>query len=96
MNNPNKHKPLSSEEFFQLLDKQSNNDKGFDSLDDFDKEALEGFSEFSTPEKAKALTEELNMAISKKVSEEKGGQKNRIIWFSAAASIILIIIALLF
>lgn len=96
MNNPNKHKPLSSEELFQLLDKQSNNETDFDSLDDFEKEALEGFSAHSTPEKAKALTEELNMAISKKVSEEKGGQKNRIIWFSAAASIVLIIIVSVF
>jgi len=75
VNNPNKHKPLSSEELFQLLDKQANNETDFDSLDDFEKDALEGFSAFSTPETAKALTEELNMAISKKVSEEKGGQK---------------------
>ncbi|HRG01482.1 MAG TPA: hypothetical protein PKZ75_10220 [Bacteroidia bacterium] len=96
MNNPNKHKPLSSEELFQLLDKQSNNETDFDGMDDFEKDALEGFSAHSTPEKAKALTEELNMAISKKVSEEKGGQKNRIIWFSAAASIVLIIIVSVF
>jgi len=96
VNNPNKHKPLSSEELFQLLDKQSNNETDFDGMDDFEKDALEGFSAHSTPEKAKALTEELNMAISKKVSEEKGGQKNRIIWFSAAASIVLIIIVSVF
>lgn len=96
MNNPNKHKPLSAEELFQLLDKQSNNETDFDGMDDFEKDALEGFSAYSTPEKAKALTEELNMAISKKVSEEKGGQKNRIIWFSAAASIVLIIIVSVF
>lgn len=96
MNNPNKHKPLSAEELFQLLDKQSNNETDFDGMDDFEKDALEGFSAYSTPEKAKALTEELNMAISKKVSEEKGGQKNRIIWFSAAASIVLIFIVSVF
>ena len=96
MNNPNKHKPLSSEELFQLLDKQSNNETDFDNLDDFEKDALEGFSAYSTPDKAKELTEELNIAISKKVSEEKGGQKNRIIWFSAAASIVLIIIVSVF
>ena len=96
MNNLDKNKPLSPEELFQLLDKQSNNEIDFDGMDDFEKEALEGFSTFSTPEKAKALTDELNIAISKKVAEEKGGQKNRIIWFSAAASIVLIIVVSVF
>ncbi len=96
MKNLDKNKPLSPEELFQLLDKQSNNETDFDGMDDFEKEALEGFSTFSTPEKARALTDELNIAISKKVAEEKGGQKNRIIWFSAAASIVLIIVVSVF
>ena len=96
MNNPNKHKPLSSEELFQLLDKSSNAEINFDGMDDFEKEALEGFSANVTTEKARALTEELNIAISKKATEEKGGQKNRVIWFSAAASIVLIIIVSVF
>ena len=73
MSNPNKHKPLSSEELFRMLEKQSSAETNLDDMDDFEKEALEGFSAYSTPEKAKALTEELNMAISKKVTEEKGG-----------------------
>jgi len=96
VSNPNKHKPLSSEELFRMLEKQSSAETNLDDMDDFEKEALEGFSAYSTPEKAKALTEELNMAISKKVTEEKGGQKNRIIWFSAAASIVLIIVISVF
>lgn len=96
MSSPNKHNPLSSEELFQLLDKTSNNETNFDDMDDFEKDALEGFSMHSNPEKARALTEELNAAISKKVTEEKGGQKNRVIWFSAAASIVLIIIISVF
>lgn len=96
MSNLNKNKPLSSEELFQMLDKKSNTETNFDDLDDFEKDALEGFSMHSTPEKAKALTEELNVAISKKAADEKGGQKSRIIWFSAAASIVLIIIVSVF
>lgn len=96
MSSPNKHKPLSSEELFQLLDKTSNNETNFEDMDDFEKDALEGFSMHSSPEKAKTLTEELNASISKKVTEEKGGQKNRVIWFSAAASIALVIIVSVF
>lgn len=96
MNTPNKHKPLSSEELFQLLDKQSNTETNFDGMDDFEKEALEGFTENVSSEKAKTLTQEVNAAISKKVSEGNGGQKNKIIWFSAAASIVLIIIVSVF
>lgn len=96
MSNLDKHKPLSSEELFQLLDSKSNTETNFDDMDDFEKDALEGFSMHSSPEKAKALTEELNAAISKKMTEEKGGQKNRVIWFSAAASIVLIIIVSVF
>lgn len=96
MNTPNKHKPLSSEELFQLLDKQSNTETNFDGMDDFEREALEGFTENVSSEKAKTLTQEVNAAISKKVSEGNGGQKNKIIWFSAAASIVLIIIVSVF
>ena len=96
MSNLNKNKPLSTEELFQMLDKKSNAEIIFDDLDDFEKDALEGFSANVTAEKARALTEELNIAISKKATEEKGGQKNRVIWFSAAASIVLIIIVSVF
>jgi hypothetical protein len=96
VNTPNKHKPLSSEELFQLLDKQSNTETNFDGMDDFEREALEGFTENVSSEKAKTLTQEVNAAISKKVSEGNGGQKNKIIWFSAAASIVLIIIVSVF
>ena len=96
MNNRNKHKPLSTEELFQMLDKKSNAEIIFDDLDDFEKDALEGFSANVTTEKARALTEELNIAISKKATKEKRGQKNRVIWFSAAASIVLIIIVSVF
>jgi hypothetical protein len=96
VSNLNKHKPLNSDELFQLLGHQSDEGIDFEELDDFEKEALEGFSANVTIEKAKELTEELNRAISKKVSTQSAGGNNKIIWFSAAASIVLIIIISVF
>ena len=97
MSNPDKHKPLSAEELFKLLDNTSNKASDFDELDDFEKEALEGFSAHSDAQKAKALTDDLNFAISKKATESnKGGTKNKVIWFSVAASIVLIFIVSIF
>ncbi len=97
MSNPDKHKPLSAEELFKLLDNTSNKASDFDELDDFEKDALEGFSSHSDSKKAKALTDELNFAISKKASESnKGGARNKIIWFSAAASIVFIFMVSIF
>ncbi len=97
MSNPDKHKPLSAEELFKLLDNTSNKAIDFDELDDFEKEALEGFSAHSDAQKAKALTDDLNFAISKKATESnKGGTKNKVIWFSVAASIVLIFIVSIF
>jgi len=97
VSNPDKHKPLSAEELFKLLDNTSNKASDFDELDDFEKEALEGFSAHSDAQKAKALTDDLNFAISKKATESnKGGTKNKVIWFSAAASIVLIFIVSIF
>lgn len=97
MSNPDKHKPLSAEELFKLLENKSNEVTDFDDMDDFEKEALEGFSDHGTSQKAKSLTEEINSSISKRVEQTgNGGAKNRIIWFSAAASIALIILISVF
>lgn len=96
MSNPDKHKPLSAEELFKLLDNKSNKANDFDGLDDFEKEALEGFSTHSDTKKAQALVEELNVAISQKVASTTSATKNRVIWFSAAASIVLIIMLSIF
>jgi hypothetical protein len=98
VDNLNKHKPLTTEELFNFLENQSGKESNFEDMDDFEKEALEGFTSQSTPQKTKALTEELNLAISKKASDsnDKGTYKNRIIWFSAAASIALIILLSVF
>ncbi len=97
MSNSDKHKPLSAEELFKLLDTSSNNSINFEDLDDFEKDAFEGFSDHSNSQKAKILTEELNVSISKKIADtNKGSSKNKIFWFSAAASIVLIIIISVF
>ena len=65
-------------------------------MDDFEKEALEGFTSLANSEKAKTLVEEVNASISKKVTEQKGGQKHKIVWFSAAASIVLVVMISIF
>jgi hypothetical protein len=97
VSNPDKHKPLSAEELFKLLDNQSGRETDFENMDDFEKDALEGFTKHSTIQKAKTLTEELNLSISKRVEETgNGGPKNRIIWFSAAASLACIILISIF
>lgn len=96
MSNLDKHKPLSAEELFKLLDSKSNKENNFDGLDDFEKDALEGFSLHSNAKKAKALTAELNHAISEKVTSSSSATKNKVIWFSAAASIVLMIVLSVF
>ncbi|MES2513935.1 MAG: hypothetical protein V4580_07305 [Bacteroidota bacterium] len=98
MSNPNKHKPLSPEELFKLLDNPSSKANDFDELDDFEKEALEGFSAHVDSKTAQTLTEELNTAISQKVSgaDVPETKKNKVIWFSAAASLVIIIMISVF
>jgi hypothetical protein len=93
---PDKHTPLSSEKLFKLLEDNSGKATDFDDMDDFEKEALEGFSKFSTPEKAVAMVEEVNLAVSKKVSARTSANKHKIIWFSAAASIVLLVMLSVF
>lgn len=98
MNNQNKHKPLDPDELFKLLEERSNSsDASFSNsdmndLDEFEKEALEGFAMHTTPAKAKALIEEINLEISNKTqAKESSSRKHKIIWFSAAASLVFVI-----
>lgn len=96
MSDENKHKPLSSDELIDLLNIKNN--KRVNDLDDFETEAFEGFSANVDPLKASELMDEVNLSISKRVgsTEDKGSQKNRIIWFSAAASLIVIFLVTIF
>lgn len=94
MKSDKEHIPLSSDELLRLLDEKSNNQThSAHELDDFEKEALEGFEEHIDSNRAKVLLSEIDTAISQKVSEQAIPTKKRgIVWFSAAASIALIVI----
>lgn len=96
MKNLDKHKPLSSDELIKLLDDQSDKVINFDDMDDFEKDALEGFSMHSTPQKAETLIQEINSSISEKVTNSGSSTKNKIIWFSSAASIVLVVMISIF
>lgn len=96
MSNPDKHKPLSPEELLKLLDNKSGKEDSFDEaeLDDFEKEALEGFSSHTkNAAGARRMMDDINVSISDEVSGRvEKNRKNKIIWFSAAASLAVIII----
>ena len=68
MNHNKKHTPLTAEELVKLLDIHANNETDLTELDDFEKEALEGFSAHTSAETAKDLMNEVQSDISKKVS----------------------------
>ena len=83
MSNPNKHKPLSPEELLDWLEKKSDNqdassfsNSAFDDLDEFEKDAIEGFKSQSSPAKAKTLMDEINVEISNRI-QEKGSTKKK-------------------
>ncbi len=98
MSKPDKHTPLTTEELFKLLDDTSGKATDFDELDEFEKDALEGFAMHSSPQKARAMVSEVNTIISQKAAgiEKKETKKNKVIWFSAAASIVLLILLSVF
>lgn len=99
MNQNKKHTPLTAEELIKLLDVQFNREIDLTELDDFEKEALEGFTTHTSAETAKELMDDVQSGISKKVSttiigssnQDSNSKKNKIIWFSAAASLLLIV-----
>lgn len=99
MNKHKKHTPLTAEELVKLLDIHANSEIDLTELDDFEKEALEGFEAHTSAETAKDLMNEVQNDISKKVSntttassnQESDSKKYKIIWFSAAASLLLIV-----
>lgn len=93
MNGNSKHKPLSSEELFRMLEAKDEHAFPGGELDDFEKDALEGFSAHVSAEQARKLTEELQGLIHEKVQEQKATRPAaKLIWLSAAASVILILI----
>jgi hypothetical protein len=91
--NSDKHKPLSPEELFRLLETKNDGALSGEGLDDFETDALEGFSSHVSAEKARQLTEEVHARIHEKLREpEKKRPPGRIIWLSAAASVVIALI----
>ncbi len=92
--NSDKHKPpLSPEELFRLLETKNEGALSGDGLDDFEREALEGFSEHTSAEKARELTEDVHERIHEQLDESlKKRPVARIVWFGAAASVVVGII----
>ncbi len=80
----NKHTPDSDELFNRLESKDS------EGLDDFEKEALEGFASLENDELARSLNSKLNSKIDEVYFEKKSGNKT-IYYLSMAAGLILII-----
>jgi hypothetical protein len=99
VNKPKKHTPLTAEELVKLLDIHTNNEADLTELDDFEKEALEGFEAHASAGTAQDLMNEVHYEILKKIShttiassnQESDSKKYKIIWFSAAASLVLIV-----
>ncbi len=93
MAQPNHTSALSTEQLLKLLEDRANNKEQLNDLDDFEKDALEGFESYSTPENRKALIDSVNKNISLAVQpNETSSKKNRIIWFSAAAGLAFIVV----
>ena len=80
----NKHTPSSDE----LLKRLNSNDSS--GLDDFEKEALEGFDSLDNIEQAKQLTNSVNAKIDD-VYFKKGSAKKGMMYLSMAAGLVLIV-----
>ena len=83
-NKLNKHTPNSDE----LLKRLETNDAA--GLDDFEKEAMEGFASLESPELARSLQAKLDARISEEYSQRKSGNRT-FLYLSMAAGLILII-----
>lgn len=83
---------LTKESLLTLLENKSSYAHDMEALDDFEKEALEGFNLHTTPKDAAEYMEEIDSAISNKVMQSASDSKKRgLVWFSIAASVTFII-----
>jgi len=80
----NKNTPNSDE----LLKRLESNDSG--GLDDFEKEALEGFASLENPALAKSLNNKLNAQIDEVYFEKKSG-KGTFFYLSMAAGLVIVV-----
>jgi hypothetical protein len=81
----NKHTPNSDE----LLKRLESNDSS--GLDDFEKEALEGFDSLENVVLAKNLTDSLNKKIDEKYLSKESGGKKGMMYLSLAAGLVLVV-----
>lgn len=91
MNKPTKHNYLDKDKFFHLLENYSNDVKNNDAIDEFEKEALEGFNSNTSLNKAKELSNEIDFAIQSKINNHKKQKSNKFIWIGAAATLALLV-----
>ena len=84
-NRLNKHTPDSEE----LLKRLNSNDSS--GLDDFEKEALEGFDSLDNAELAKNLTDSVNRKIDEKYFQQNTGSKKGMMYLSLAAGLVLVV-----
>jgi len=96
MENNNSNKPLSAHELLNLIKLRSSEQPIDQDLDEFEKDALEGFVDHSNPDSFTKLNIDVQLGISKKVSENTFLKNRNTIIFSAAASIVLIVLISLF
>jgi hypothetical protein len=81
----NKHTPDSDELLKRLETKDSSG------LDDFEKEALEGFDSLDNVELAKNLNASLNEKLDEKYFQKEGGNKKGWMYLSMAAGLVLVV-----
>lgn len=95
MSKTNEHKKINSEEFFKILEEQSSN---LNDMDEFEKEAMEGYAFINDVDKSKKLVNDVNQLISERINSSSKNKisGNRFIIIGAAASIILMIILSVF
>lgn len=96
--NHNKEHKFESDDFLELLKKLEqtkpsdlNQTIDKEQLDDFDKEAIEGALFYSDSHSFSDTQKTIESAINQKINKNQNGKTKRIIWFSAAASLVLII-----
>lgn len=96
--NQNKEHKYESDDFLELLKKLEqtkpsdlNHTINKENLDDFDKEAMEGAFFYSDSNSFIEAHNSIESQINQKINETQTAKGKRIIWFSAAASLALII-----
>lgn len=90
MNKDSKNNLIDPEDLFRILEEKKTS--GDADLDDFEKDALEGFESLEQVDSARALYEDTLKQISDRVSESGASKrKGGVVWWSMAAGLALLI-----